>query len=284
MDQALETVSNILRQIPPIVSFVITFIVGTYVYWRGCVETRKNRSSIFDTYIVAILFSVVFSRLAYVISNWSEFSKFIWYWLPYEKYGNDIYLFRLLPWKFFAIWDGGVNIIALFVGFLIILTLLVVLYKKWSWKQMYMSVYITSVSMLAVSFLYIGLVQQNLSWVVQGLVVIISVLILFGSYRLVDLGKVKLKKRKSTQGWFAVGYVILTGVYVSYIYLTMDLVLVDTVFIYLFISWILVATVMYILSLRKGEVSIEKLSSVSNISVVDVNQPIKLPKGSDDDK
>ena len=278
MDKVIEFLSNILIQIPPIVSLMVTFFFGVFIYWRGCVETRKNRSSIFDTFLIASVLSVVVSRIAYIIINLEDFLRYIWYWLPYEKYGNDIYLFRLLPWRFFAIWDGGVVLIPMFVSLLIILTMLVLWYKKWSWKQMFMTVYTAPLFMLAISFLNLGIIQKDTTWILQGTVVLLSIVLMFGIYLLLSSGKIKLKKKKSAMGRLAALYVLVSSGCISYVYLFSEISFVEEVFVYILMVWTLIFTLLYVISLRRANVSIEKLSSVSNISVIDINQPIKLPR------
>jgi hypothetical protein len=278
LDKVIEFLSNIFVKIPPLVSLVITFLFGLLIYWRGCVETRKNKSSIYDTFLIASVFSVIMSRIAYIIIDSEDFMSYIWYWLPYEKYGNDIYLFRLLPWRFFAFWDGGIVLIPMFVSLLIILTLLVLWYKKWSWKQMFITVYTAPLFMLSISFLNLGIIQQDTLWILEGALLLLSILLMFVIYSLISKEKIKLKKKKSTMGWLASLYVLLSSTGISYVYLSSEISVVERVFVYVFIGWTVIFTLFYLISLRQGAVFIEKLSSVSNISVIDINHPVKLPK------
>ena len=80
-----------VRWLHPLVVFVI-FFLGMYVFWRGCTESRKNRSSVFDMFLISGFLSAIIGRVVYIFLQWDFFSSFIWYWLPYEKYGEKVYL------------------------------------------------------------------------------------------------------------------------------------------------------------------------------------------------
>ena len=101
------------------------------------IRSRKNRSSVFDIFLISSSLSLLVGRIVYIVLEWKTFSSYIWYWLPYEKYGDKIYLFRLLPWRFISIWDGGLDILGLFISLLLLLTLYSLVVKKWRWKQMF---------------------------------------------------------------------------------------------------------------------------------------------------
>ena len=103
MSQAISTIVNIIREVNPFVGLLIIFFLGMYLFWKESSRSRKNNSSVFDAFILSILLGIVIGRAMFVILNWTEFSQYIWYWLPYERYGNEIFMFRLLPWRFLRI-------------------------------------------------------------------------------------------------------------------------------------------------------------------------------------
>mgnify|MGYP006991940301 CR=1 FL=1 len=278
MENILSLLSNIVKDIPPIVFFFITFFIGIFVYWRACVETRKNRSSIFDTFLISVFLSVIVSRISYIILNWDSFSRYIWYWLPYEKYGNEIYLFRLLPWRFFGIWDGGIVLISLFISFILITTLLVIFYKKWRWKQMFFPIYLSALSMLSFSFVSIGIEQNNISWILQGVLILFFLILVSIVYNLLNKKISKIKKKKSLFSWIGIISVLISSAYVMYIYLSIEISMLERINIYIFVTWVIISCVFFLVDLQRANVSIEKFSSVSSISVIDINQPIKLPR------
>jgi quinol-cytochrome oxidoreductase complex cytochrome b subunit len=189
-----------------------------------------------------------------------------------------MYFFRLLPWRFFGIWDGGIVLISLFVSFIIITTLLVLFYKKWRWKHMFFPIYLSSLSMLSFSFVSIGIEQNNSSWILQGILIMIFLILVFFAYKLLDKKISKIQKKKSLFSWFGIISVLISAAYVVYIYLSIDIPMLERINIYVFGVWVIISCVFFLIDLQKANVSIEKLSSVSSISVIDINQPIKLPR------
>ena len=124
-----------IQNIHPLVVFALLFLLGMYIFWRGSIESRKNRSSVFDMFLISGFLSGIVGRVVYIILEWEQFSSFIWYWIPYEKYGDEVFLFRLLPWRFLSIWDGGIIILAMFVTLLLVMTFYTLVIKKWRWKH-----------------------------------------------------------------------------------------------------------------------------------------------------
>ncbi|HQA99146.1 MAG TPA: hypothetical protein PLG10_02850, partial [Candidatus Dojkabacteria bacterium] len=141
------------------------FFIGLYIFWKEAVRSRKNNSSVFDAFIVSIIVGVFIGRVVYIILNWSDFSSYIWYWLPYERYGDQIYLFRLLPWRFFQFWDGQIDILYTFLGVLLSQTLIVVFRKKWRWSEMFSAMYLSNWVMIALTYLFVGVQGKNDIWI-----------------------------------------------------------------------------------------------------------------------
>lgn len=273
----LEKFQELLINVNPLLLFVIVIILGMYVFWRGLSQTRKNITSIFDVFIISLFGGLAFGRISHIISNWSEFSSFIWYWLPYEKYGPEIHLFRVLPWRFFRVWDWGIDVLAMFVGFLLIATFWVFVIKKWKWSHVFVAIFFTAQIMFAISFVLLGGASGNEEWIVQGLVMVLLPIVLFflsNSIRKATAGN----KGAKFLVILNILFIILTSTYISYTYLLVDLKDIEKIVLITFILWTVLGILFYLRDLRKDNVTIEKVSSVREVSSIDVNHPIKLPK------
>lgn len=273
----LEQFQQLLIAVNPLLLFVIVILLGTYVFWRGLSQTRKNVTSIFDVFLISLTGGLVLGRISHIISNWDNFSSFIWHWLPYEKYGPEIHLFRVLPWRFFRIWDWGIDVLAMFVGFLLVSGFWVLVVKKWKWSHVFTTIFFTAQIMLALSFVLSGGALGNEQWIVQGVVMLLLPTVLFflnNSVKRVMMGK----KEAKVIAVLNLVFILLTVTYIAYSYFSIDLKDVENISVIVFILWTLAGMIYYLFDLRNDNVTIEKVSSVREVSAIDINQPIKLPK------
>lgn len=277
----IEKFGLVLSKINPLILFSLVILLGMYVFWRGCWKSRKNNSSIFDTFFLASAFGLLIGRISYIISNWSDFSSFIWYWLPYERYGNDIFWFRVLPWRFFRVWDWGIDILLMFLGFLAFASFWVLIVKKWRWGELFTTIFFTAQSMLGISFFLLGGLIGNFDWITQGLVMILLPFTLFllkNSVRKIMIGRREEKVLTVLDTFF----ILLLVTYTSYVYLSIDISNIEKGGILFFSFWTIAGLILNNIDRRKANVTIEKVSSVREVSSIDINQPIKLPKQSND--
>jgi len=273
----LEKIQEILNSVSPLILFTIVLLLGMFVFWSGSMETRKNISSVYDIFITSLFGGLVVGRICYIIINWEQFGNFIWYWLPYEKYGEEIYLFRLLPWRFMRIWDWGIDILSMFVAFLLIATFWVRVIKKWKWSHMFTTIFFTAEGMLAISFILLGASTANQEWLTQGVVMVLLPLVLFflkNSVKKAIVGKKELKILVLLDTFF----ILLTTVYVTYTYFIADINNTEKASIIIFALWSFFGIIFYMKETKKADITIEKVSSVHTVSHLDINQPIKLPK------
>jgi uncharacterized membrane protein len=277
----LSNFQEILINVSPFFLLLVVLFLGLYVFWRGCSETRKDTSSIFDVFTISLFLGLILGRISYVIANWSSFTSFIWYWLPYEKYGDEIYLFRVLPWRFFRVWDWGIDILTMFVGFLLVASLWVLLVKKWKWSHLFTTIFFTAQVMLAISFVLLGGVSGNEQWIIQGAVMMLLPAVLFflkNSVKKIMIGNKEIR----VLAILDVIFTVLTVIYTAYTYLAVEISDVEKGGVITFVVWTLLGTIYYLYDLRKDKVTIEKVSSVRVVSPVDVNQPVKLPQNEND--
>ena len=277
MRDYLLNILDFIATIPIVVVLLFVFIIGMYVFWRGCMETGKDKSSSFDVYIISLITSVVVGRLGYILSNVDEFIGFIWYWSPYEKYGDVVYIFRLLPWRFMRIWDGGIVIFALFVGFLIFSTIFVVLIKRWRWRQMFFIIFFSGLLMLLFSMLYTSAIASDLNILVIAVVLLVSSLTFFISSFILSRMNMKWVRKKKILAYIGVGMILLTVGYLSFVFLTGDVSDVEMISAYILDFWTLLSVIFFIIDMNRKRVNIERVSSVQNVSLPEINQPIRLP-------
>jgi len=273
----IEKIIDFLSRVDSSLVFIFIFLVGLIIFWRGSVESRKERSSTFDLFFLSGFFSLVSARIAHVVANWEAFSGFIWYWLPYERYGEEIFLFRLLPWRFLNIFDGGINILVMFVSFLLCATIGVIIIKKWKWRDMFPVVFFSAESMLAMSFLFSGVIANNTQWVVQGGVLLFPIVLILIILSFV-IPKTEGKKEKMLYIIINVFLILLSTVFILYVYLKNDIGFIDKANCLIFLLWSLIGNLAFVREETGTRFSIERVSSVRTISSADINQPIRLSK------
>lgn len=276
-NQILEKIGSVVSQIPPVFLFLLVIVLGMYKFWKECSITRKENNSIFDMFFFSSIFGLILGRASYIISNWEEFSKYIWYWLPYEKYGDQIFLFRLLPWRFLRIWDWEIQIIVMFVGFVVSATIWAVFVKKWKWSHLYTPIFSSATSMIALSFLLIGLFVNQIEWVTQGLFLLVPIVLLLISQRIIRdriIGKREMRFLAIVEIFFLS---VTTG-YLVYSYRTVDSTIFEIGAVLLLFVWFLFGSLVYILEINKANVTIEKVSSLGVISDSDIKSSIRLSK------
>lgn len=265
MKDWLYVIKGYIEQINPFIVYLMLFLVGMYAFWRGCTESRKNRSSVFDIFFISSFLSLIVGRIVYIILEWESFSSYIWYWLPYEKYGDKIYLFRLLPWRFLSVWDGGLVILGIFLSLLLFLTFFVLVAKKWRWKHMFFPIYFSATAMLGVSFIYTGITSGFYEWIYKGLILITILFVFFLLFKFIVRVVKNLSQEKYILGYLGVLIVLISSGYIVYLYLSSELSFFEDILVGIFLIWTLVMSVFFIIDLRKARVSIESVSNVRSI-------------------
>lgn len=273
----LENIVRIIPALSPLVCTVFVLLVGLYIFWKGCARTRKNNSSVFDTFLIGMIFGLIVGRISYIFTNWLEFSKYIWYWLPYERYGNEMFFFRLLPWRFVRVWDWGVDILLLLVGFALMCTIWVLVVKKWRWSHLFPAIFFSTSSMFSLTFILTGISTFNIKWFTQGCIMLL-ILIVFFILRSLLLKRIVGKKDTKVLLILESIFVLISSGYISTVYLSVDISTAEEIGLVSFILWSILGLFFYISDTRRATVIIEKVSSVRHVSLADIKQPIRLPK------
>ena len=267
MKEWIYIVKDYIKGVHPLIVFMLLFLIGLFVFWRGCAESRKNRSSVFDIFLISSSLSLLVGRIVYIVLEWKTFSSYIWYWLPYEKYGDKIYLFRLLPWRFFSIWDGGLVILGVFISLLLLLTLFSLVVKKWRWKHMFFPIYFSSTTMLGLSYIYTGVTSGFNTWIYRGVVLIIIMGLFFLIFKFIYKIVKNPTYEKYILGYVGTLIVFLSSVYIVYLYLSDELSIIEDVLVGIFTVWSLVMSYFFISDLRKARLSIKSVSTVRSVKV-----------------
>jgi len=242
-----------------------------FIFWKGAMESRKDRSSVFDMFLISIFLGLIIGRIVFIVSNWDNYNL-IWGWLPYEKYGDKVYLFRLVPWNFLNIFDGGLNILGMFVGYLFCASTWSTFVKKWRWNHIFPTIYFSGESMFAISFLLLGLASANLTWIYEGLALLAFPIITLFLIRYVN----RIEKPQKEKRIYLIANILLilgcVGV-IGYIYLSGEVLVSERILTYFLFAWVAFGIIYFIRDLKRANVVIEKVSSVRGI---EINQPIKL--------
>jgi hypothetical protein len=261
----LNQAKEIVQGIPQIAIFFLIALLGLYVFWRGSTESRKNRSSVFDMYLLSGFFAILVGRVVHIVLEWDMYTSYIWYWLPYEKYGDKVYLFRLLPWRFISIWDGGIVIFAAFLAFLLFMTFFSLVVKKWRWKDMFLTIYSSALSMLGFSFIYIGINTGYTGWIYEGAGLLATIPIYLLLYKFIDKISKKVRHNRYIFGYITVILQLVSAGYITYIYLTSRLSFLENILVGIFVIWSLVMSWAFLADLKRARVNIERVSTVRSV-------------------
>lgn len=277
MEWLLNTVKSVIFWIGPTVTLTIITILGLYIFWKECSRSRKNNSSVFDIYLLSVLGGLFLARLAHIFMFSSEYFSNIWYWLPYEKYGDQVYLFRLLPWRFIRIWDGGLDLLYLFVGMILIQTSWARVRKKWRWNDIFPAIFLSNWAILGLSFLLLGVQWNNNVWSNQGLILLIP-FVVFLVLQTLFVNTLKGSGKEKTRVALQVAFSIISMIVILYIYLTLpEIGIITIVGVSIWILWGIIGTIYHIRSSgKKANVTIEKVSSVRHVTLPDSKKPVRL--------
>lgn len=274
----INSVKGFVSSINPLVGLMLIFLFGLYVFWKETSRSRKNNSSVFDIFLSSVIIGLFLGRLVYIFSHWNEFSSLPWYWLPYERYGNEVYFFRLLPWRLFQIWDGQVDILYTFLGVILMQTVSVLFWKKWKWGDLFPPIYLSNWVMMGVAYFFVGIQGKNDLWVKQGWVILIP----FAIFLLIHSLILKMylgSKREDVRRVQHIVFAVIALLAIGYAYISLSLNILTTVGLVIISIWYVVSIIAFIISSRKeGNVVIETVSSVRHVSLPEVSKPVRLDR------
>ncbi|MHC1716972.1 MAG: hypothetical protein AB9915_03775 [Candidatus Dojkabacteria bacterium] len=272
-----EKINSVVSHISPVFLSLFILLLGMYKFWKECNVTRKENTSVFDMFFFSSLFGLFLGRFTFILSSWEKFEQYIWYWLPYEKYGDQMFFFRLLPWRFFRIWDWEIQIIVMFVGFTMLATLWTFFVKRWKWSHLYTPIFTSSILMISSSFLLIGLYADKYEWFVQGSVMLVPLIILVFLQKIIRdriIGKKEIRVLAITE----IVFLLMPILYMGYSYMGAEITSAERLSVIVLIIWFILGSFIYLAEINKANVTIEKVSSLGTISESDIEKSIRLSK------
>ncbi|HOH59226.1 MAG TPA: hypothetical protein PLX79_00485 [Candidatus Dojkabacteria bacterium] len=266
----IDSFNNIFSVMPFLAWLGIIYLVVSYFFWREARILNKDRNSIFDLWFVSFFGMAIWGRMSFVGANWSALYEGLpWSLLPYERYANNIYLFRLLPWKFITVWDGGFLFSGVAVAFIVISFAYIVLVKKWSWKQMMMPIITFSQYLLSLTLVVYGSLMRYENAVILGLFLLLAVII------------ITIVRSLFSDKYFVVKYVfpiytLLSELFIGYIFYSAQVALIDKINVGLLILVTIIMVIKYLTELLRPKTTIESISAVKPISPIVLNKPVKI--------
>lgn len=273
----INSVKGFISTLNPFLGLILIFLLGLFVFWKESSRSRKNNSSVFDIFFISVIIGILVGRLVYVVSNWSsEYSSLPWYWLPYERYGDDVYLFRLLPWKLLKIWDGQLDILFTFLGIILMQTISVLFLKKWKWGDLFPPIYLSNWVMMGLSYFFVGIQSGNNLWLKQGWIILIP-FIVFIILQAIILKVYLGSKKEEVSRILYILFAVVALFVIGYVYISLSLTTLTTIGFVILSIWYVAGIIAYIISSRKeGNVTIKTVSSVRQVSLPEVSKPVRL--------
>ncbi|MBI2356584.1 hypothetical protein HYV12_00790 [Candidatus Dojkabacteria bacterium] len=258
MNQVLQTIQDFVASVGFIPTLIMLALLGLYIFWAESHTTRKDRNSVFDIFLFVFFITIIWGRFSYVLSNPAEYEGLIWSIVPYEKYVDGTYYFRLLPWKFFKIWDGGFLFISMYVSFNIIAFTLSTFLKKWRWRESIGVVTISASVMLGFALIATGMFSSNWNIVKQGgMVILIYLLYLLIHYIL----KLMYKNVQDTyeRAIFIVhfSYFVIVNTFLLLSFLLSDITLVDRYNLYVLVAYCILSSLVFIYDMQRKNIVLD---------------------------
>ncbi|KKR06306.1 MAG: hypothetical protein UT34_C0001G0346 [candidate division WS6 bacterium GW2011_GWF2_39_15] len=278
MNQALESVQNFFLGVGFIPILVVLAVLGIYIFWAEAHATRKDRNSIFDLYIIAFIITIIWGRVSYILANPADFQGLIWSIVPYEKYSDGIYYFRLLPWKFLKIWDGGFLYISMYVAFTTITFALSTFVKKWRWREMLGVISISGSIMLGLSLFATGLYGENVQVRNQGLG-IIGIFVIYSVLHYLLKKALKNNRDSYEKNIFILhfAYFVIANIYILFSLLSSEITKIDRYNLYALAVFCLLSSILYIYDMQKTNIVVDTVIKAPRLPKI--GSAVRISKG-----
>lgn len=267
MSEITTTLFNVIRSIGLFPIIIIIFIIGMYIFWRECRLVKKDNNSVFDIWFINTLVISIWSRIAFILANPTIFENVRWFYLPYERFNETIYLFRSLPWKFFAIWDGGFLFTAVAFAYLFSSFIAITMVKKWSWKEMLNPVVISSQFMLSLALIGLAILINKEDLLLYSFILFFMWLI-YAIY-------IYFAKRSHKYSLMTIFYTGISFSFIGIMFWIQSENIVDRINTILLILMVIIILYLYVKKDKVENVIIEDVSNVRPITIT-ANKAIKL--------
>lgn len=261
------------------VSFVlalfVVYILSMFVFWFESRSTYKNPNSVFDMWFFMTIIMILWGRITYIITNWSSFTEWNFFWAPYERYGDSIYIFRAMPWRLFRIWDGGF----LFIPMLFVYTLggffYTVFVKRWGWRQMFPSVMFSSNFLLGTTLflygIYLDVPDITRNGVLILLFIIASQLLLnFMSF----IYKQNPKAYSKVSTLFITLFMIANTAFLYFTFVSSEISMIERIHVYAYVILAVFLLLAYLLDV--GNPDKRKDTTAQTLPTVNLNRSVKI--------
>lgn len=132
---------------------------------------------------------------------------------------------------------------------------------------MFFPIYFSSTTMLGLSYIYTGITSGFNTWIYRGVVLIIIMGLFFLIFKFIYKIVKNPIYEKYILGYVGTLIVLLSSVYIVYLYLSDQLSIMEDVLVGIFMIWSLVMSYFFISDLRKARVSIKSVSTVRSVKV-----------------
>ena len=121
--------------------------------------------------------------------------------------------------------------------------------------------------MLGTSFVYLGISSGFTAWIYKGIVLIAVLAIFFLLFKFIYKIVKNPLYEKYILGYVGLIIVILSAIYIVYLYLSSELSFLEDILTGIFLVWTLVMSVFFLSDLRKAKVNIKSVSSIRSVQL-----------------
>ncbi|HVX92536.1 MAG TPA: hypothetical protein VHA74_00285 [Candidatus Dojkabacteria bacterium] len=234
--------------------------------------TKKNKNSVFDMFFITSTLMILWGRVMYIVLNLNDYVGLPWSISPYERYTDGVFFFRLLPWRYFALWDGGVLYIPMFVVFVVIATLYALAVKRWRIREILGTIIIPSTFLLSTTFLATGLYSNDITIFTQGLYMVLFVFFYQAlQFILSIIWRNKMDLFFKTYFFISIFANAFITIYLSINLLNSPITSIDRWHMYIFIIWSIIITILFVIDMNKSthvkEIHIKSKKITPNVPI-----------------
>ncbi len=280
MDQYIEYIISSIENIGFLPLFLVGLLISLFLFWYES-YTHKDRNSIFDMWVLTILAAMIWGRISFVIVNWEIFKDLPWSLAPYERYGEAIYFFRLPPWKFIDLSDGGFLFTSIFTAYLVFAFFYNILVKKWKWREMFFPVIISAQAFLAITLVVYGALS-GFTDIVYGGLTVASLTLLF--FLIIIILRLIFRKNINYNvnildtliHFLVIIFVLISFIIITRLFFSYEISTLDRINVYV-MNIIAIFTTIYFLFIEKKEDKAESVIIGKRKPVtININKPIKV--------
>jgi hypothetical protein len=281
MERFLEIIISWINTIGFLPLFLVGLLLSLFLFWKES-HAHKNRNSLFDMWFLSILVAMFWGRLAFIISNWELFESLPWAIAPYERYGESIFFFRLLPWKFFDLRDGGFLFTGIFAAYVLFAFLYNIFVKKWKWREMFFPVIISAEVLLAFILIVYGALAGFGDVVIGGLV-IAAIIALF--LAIITILRWRLRKSYHIEvingiiHFLVILFIIVSFTIITRLFFSYEISLVDKINVVVMNVTGLIVTLYFVLIERRRVKDGQGIIPGGKSVVININKPVKIGDG-----